>query len=116
MGCHNEMCFISKAIFPIESINVYPFASKLNIGWASLVFMHKANWYPIPNELLIHLGEEWIVQYNRIKHSREPLVIDGFRLSAFDDWCMTTRLPQFQDLYIKEHTMHDWVALTIKEL
>jgi len=70
-------------------------------GWGSLLFTLKSNWIPIPEDMIVWYGDNFIKEVNPVKKS----VLRGFHIET--EMSTTSDLPEFDE--IKKQDLQNWV-------
>lgn len=71
-------------------------------GWGSLMMLKKSMWIPIPEDLIVWYGDNFIKDVNPIKKS----ILRGFRLET--DMSTTCDLPELDEL--KKQDLKNWLV------
>ena len=61
-------------------------------GWGTLIFFRKQDWIPIPEELMVWYGDNWMRDINPVKTG----VLGGFRVET--EMSTTVDLPEFDKI------------------
>jgi hypothetical protein len=95
--------------FFIDNVNTSDVIKEMPQGFGCLIFLHKNNFTPIPDELKIYYGDLWIWE-TYLKKKITPIVIRGFKINfQHDKMGNTSELPQFREIKQQEHL--SWVKL-----
>jgi glycosyltransferase involved in cell wall biosynthesis len=70
-------------------------------GWASLFMLKKSQWIPIPEDIIVWYGDNFIKDVNPVKKS----ILRGFRCET--DMSTTTDLPELDE--IKKQDLKNWL-------
>jgi glycosyltransferase involved in cell wall biosynthesis len=81
-------------INPVETVEYWD-------GFGTLMFFHKKNYLPIPENLLIYWGDVWIYDYNAIQ-CRQNYMIDKFCVQTE----MRTTSSMFKNITDIEESLH----------
>ena len=70
-------------------------------GWASLLFLKKSHWIPIPEDMIVWYGDNFIKECNPYKKS----ILRGYRCET--DMSTTCDLPELDE--IKKQDLKNWI-------
>jgi hypothetical protein len=70
------------------SIDIIPWNGHHTFGFGSLMFIHKAWWIPIPDNLIIYYGDNWIFD-TCLRRGRQNFLITN--MNFFTPWAQTTK-------------------------
>ena len=70
-------------------------------GWGSLMFLKKSMWMPIPEDLIVWYGDNFIKEINPVKKS----ILRGFKVET--EMSTTCDLPELSEL--KKQDLINWV-------
>ena len=73
----------------------------ITFGWACIMMLKKSMWIDIPEDLIVHYGDNWIKDINPVKKSR----LCGFRCET--EMSTTSDLEEFSD--IKRQDAINWI-------